>query len=409
MNETPSYLVIIADDLTGAADSAARCRNAGLPAWILMEGAAWPEDISLPAAVALNSDSRHGSPELAAQQVAAVLAQIPPLPTAYWYKKIDSTLRGNIGAELDAMLAWLGNDAVAVICPAFPAQRRGLQDGYLVHADTAPATVHLPTLLAAQSHHKVGAVGLQTVEAGTGRLQTALAAAQAEGARLIVVDALEERHLVAIYAAARAALTAPLLCGSAGLAGVPAAALAGAFPAASRAVQPPTGPVLGVVGSGSATAHRQIAQVEQRGDVRVRSLDRTWSTVDVISPNSRPVGHWLLHLEPPPAGIALEGAAARAEAARLADLTQVVVQRLHPASLIVVGGDTATYVLRVLGIRRLEVVEEVLPGIPLTVGEDGRGEPHAIVLKAGNFGDDGTLAALYDRLAQPVADVTTPA
>src|SRR5690606_21136156 len=202
--------------------------------------------------------------------------------------------------------------------------------------------------------HAVAAIGLEAVEAGGDRLQAALAEAQREGARLIVVDALEDRHLEAIHAAARAALDAPLLCGSAGLVGGLAAQLAGPTPAAATMSLPPPGPILGVVGSASTTAHRQIAQVAQRGDVRVRCLDRTWSTVDVVNAGTQPDGHWLVHLEPPPAGLPLEGPVARAEAARLAGLVQVMVQRMHPTSLIVVGGDTATYVLRVLGVRRLE-------------------------------------------------------
>lgn len=400
-----SYLVIVADDLTGAADSAARGRKAGLAAWVLLEDAAWPDRLQPPAAVALTTDSRHLPPEEAAARVTQALNQVPQLSNGQWYKKIDSTLRGNIGAELDAMLAWLGEGTIAVICPAFPAQKRGLEDGYLVHADTPPRSLHLPTLLREQSRHAVAAVDLAAVRAGSDRLETALLAAQEQGARLVVVDALEDQHLEAVVTAAQRALAAPLFCGSAGLVGVLSGQLAGPASAGTNTnlAQPPSGPVLGVVGSGSAMAHRQIAQVAQRDNVRVRSLDRTWSTVDVVGPGTQPAGNWLLHLEPPASGLALDGSLARAEAARLADLTQVMVQRMRPASLIVVGGDTATYVLRVLGIRRLEVIEELLPGIPLAVGEDGRGEPHTVVLKPGNFGDDGTLAALYDRLAQPVA------
>jgi uncharacterized protein YgbK (DUF1537 family) len=270
-----------------------------------------------------------------------------------------------------------------------------------------PRSIHLPTLLREQSQAEVAAIDLETVEAGSRSLESALQAAQANGARLIVVDALEDRHLSAIHAAAATTLAVPLLCGSAGLAGALATELIGTTPAPGERVQPPAGAVLGVVGSGSPMAHRQIAQVAQRGDVRVRGLDRTWSTVDVVSPGTQPAGHWLLHLEPPPVDLPLEGAMARAEAARLADLTQVMVQRMRPASLIVVGGDTATYVLRVLGVRCLEVVEELLPGIPLAVGEDGRGERCTVVLKAGSFGNDGTLAALFDRLARPLEVAST--
>lgn len=400
-----SYLVIVADDLTGAADSAARCRQAGLPAWVLVDGVAWPESLQPPAAVAINTDSRHLEPQEAAERVADALKQIPQLPNARWYKKIDSTLRGNIGAELDAMLDWLGNEAIAVICPAFPAQQRGLVDGYLVHADTPPGSAHLPTILRQQSRYPVADIALETVNGGKAGLVAALQAAQSEGARLVVVDAMDERHLKTVHAAARDGLPAPLLCGSAGLAGAVASEFAASTPVTAEASAPSAGPVLAVVGSASDMAHRQIAQVLQRGDVHVRSLDRTWSRTDVVSPGTQPVGHWLLHLAPPPLDLPLEGPMARAEAARLAGLAQIVMQRMNPAALIVVGGDTATYVLRVLGIDCLEVVEEVLPGVPLTVGEDGRGRCCTVVLKAGSFGDAETLAKLYDRLAQPVADI----
>src|SRR5690606_20973317 len=115
-----------------------------------------------------------------------------------------------------------------------------------------------------------------------------------------------------------------------------------------------------------------------------------------VTANGRPTGHWLLHLAQPPAGTPLEGAKARAEAARLADLSQVVIGRLNPAALIIVGGDTAAYVVRVLGITSLEVVEELLPGIPLLVGTDRNGIQRTVVLKPGNFGDEETLSHLYD-------------
>ena len=62
--------------------------------------------------------------------------------------------------------------------------------------------------------------------------------------------------------------------------------------------------------------------------------------------------------------------------------------------LIVVGGDSAVHLLNCLGIERLDVVEELLPGIPLTAGVDGKGRQRKIVLKAGNHGDERTLDEL---------------
>jgi uncharacterized protein YgbK (DUF1537 family) len=128
--------------------------------------------------------------------------------------------------------------------------------------------------------------------------------------------------------------------------------------------------------------------------MRVRELDNSWYEVDLVGAQSHPVGDWLLHLAPPQANLALEGAVARANAARLADFAFAAVGKLRPSALLVVGGDTAHYTLRRLGIERLEVVEELLPGIALTFGTDRAGQRRAVVLKPGNFGDRETLVTL---------------
>lgn len=389
-------LAILADDLTGAADSAARAVRAGLRACVVFAAAAWrvaPVDV-----VALTTDSRHLSPTEAAARVAAAVGELGAAEV--WYKKIDSTLRGNIGAELEALLAALPDPSMAaVVCPAFPAQGRGLADGYLVHGGAAPHTPHLPRLLAGQTSLPVAALGLATVRSGAVKLATALNRARRGGARLLVVDAVSGEDLALVVAAAQSA--GMLLCGSAGMVGPLAERLAHGVERQARAsmvVSP--GPILFVVGSGSAMAHRQIVQLTVSGYVRRRQVAASWIGVDLAGAQSRPVGDWLLHLAPLADGTTLEGAAARAFAANLADLTQTVTARLQPAALVVVGGDTAHFVLRGLGMRRLDVVEELLPGIPLALATGRDGVTRAVVLKPGSFGDERVLVTLLEQLHQ---------
>jgi uncharacterized protein YgbK (DUF1537 family) len=154
------------------------------------------------------------------------------------------------------------------------------------------------------------------------------------------------------------------------------------------------------VGSGSATAHAQVAEVVAAEKMRVRALDKSWYKIDLVGAQSHPVGDWLIHLAPPCDGMELEGPVARAQAARLADLAYAAVDRLDPSTLLVVGGDTAYYVLRRLGFERLTVVEELLPGIPLTTGVDRAGHRRAVVLKPGNFGDEQTLVKLHEAVQE---------
>ena len=379
-------LVIVADDLTGAADSAARCVYAGLAAEIWLERSQTPTEAD---AVAITTDSRFLSPEDAHARVAATLTDLLAWDGVTWYKKIDSTLRGNLGAELDAMLTALP-DVVAVICPAFPAQGRGLEGGNLVYAD-APAH-NLPAILRKQSQLSVGEIALATVRLGVDALADALSEGRALGQRLLVVDAMADEDLVTIVAATNASEF--LLCGSAGLVAPLAGSLGRGIHAVSPTARIAPGPLLTVVGSGCTVAHAQVAQVAASGVMRVRMLDNDWYTMDLIGAHSHPVGDWLLHLAPPLPEVALEGAVARAKAARLADVAFAAVAKLKPSTLLVVGGDTAYYVLRRLGIARLTVSEELLPGIALTFGTDRTGQRRAVILKPGNFGDAQTLVTL---------------
>jgi uncharacterized protein YgbK (DUF1537 family) len=383
-------LLILADDLTGAADCAARCRNAGMPASIALQDPTPP----LPTgALAFTSDSRHLPPDAAARRVRTLVTGLCDLPAVAWYKKIDSTLRGNLGAELEAMLGALGREQ-ALICPTFPAQGRGLQNGFLISATSPVRPVHLPTLLKAQSRLPIELIGLEEVRAGTARLAERLTAA-GRAARLLVADALTDEDLRALLQAAARALPGALLCGSAGLIGTLAHTLSSAARSAPLSFMP--GPALLVVGSGSAMARKQIAYLCERQHVlaiEVVTNDQRRTTNGERVSTDQPLQDILVHLPVPAEDTGLDGPEAREHAQRLAAATLPLVRRLRPRTLLLVGGDTAFHVLDQLGVRRLEVVRELLPGMPLARGIGADGVEQLCVLKAGNHGDETTLATL---------------
>jgi uncharacterized protein YgbK (DUF1537 family) len=305
-----------------------------------------------------------------------------------WYKKIDSTLRGHIGQELDALLDALGRSC-ALVCPAFPAQRRGLADGTLV-IDPAPAQpLHLPTLLVRQSRRAVAAIGLADVRGGASELAERLRQQRSRGAELLVADALEEADLQTVLDATLSALPDALLCGSAGLAGTLAAHVAQqSLPHDRLATRPVSGPALLVIGSGSPMAQRQIAFLKQRGLV---------AACEYPAAPANATGDILLHLAAPAPGAAIDGPAARQLAAQLAGAALPLIDAAHPGLLVLSGGDTAISVLASMGVTRLQVQRELLPGVPLTHGVDAAGRTHAIVLKAGNHGDQAALATVLER------------
>jgi len=396
-------LFIVADDVTGAADSAARCHRAGLSATIqVLAGSTWPAT----AAVALSTDSRFLPPLAAAEQV--VLAVRPLLATgqdraSIWYKKIDSTLRGNLGAELAALLALVtppGATPCALICPAFPAQERGLVAGALVYADAPAQPPHLPTLLAAQCDLPVATVALAQVRAGAAALQQTLCHLQQQGAQLLVVDGVTEEDLATICVAATQ-LPHALLCGSAGLVGHLALHLATGLPPATP--RPPSvlqRPLLTIVGSGSRMAHRQVSAVRQALAMPIIEVTETLlpaQALVVLATADGTPGDCLLHLPAPRPDVTLEGAQARAYVETLTRLALVLMAAAPPATLLIVGGDTAVHLLTALGIAQLQVLEELLPGIPVCTGVNPAGQRFTVILKAGNHGDAETLVGLYRR------------
>jgi uncharacterized protein YgbK (DUF1537 family) len=108
----------------------------------------------------------------------------------------------------------------------------------------------------------------------------------------------------------------------------------------------------------------------------------------------------LFHLPEPGRDTRVEGPEARAMANRLA---QRVVDALYVSGanrLVLAGGDTAMQVLARLGILRLEVQDEIQPGMPLAVGEDASGQTRVVALKAGNHGTEDSLVEIVRALTE---------
>lgn len=121
----------------------------------------------------------------------------------YFQKRIDTTCRGGIGVEIDAMLDQLDQDTVAIVVPAMPQSRRILVGGYSVIDGVALINTpvaqdvrtpvkenYIPRLLGGQTRRKVGLVTLDKVLAGDEVIKEALKEEREKGCEVIVVDAI---------------------------------------------------------------------------------------------------------------------------------------------------------------------------------------------------------------------------
>jgi uncharacterized protein YgbK (DUF1537 family) len=405
MAAVPAFC-IVADDLTGALDTAAPFAAHGwrtrVVPWPGGAARAWSRALRRAVAeaatdgdvVVVDTASRHLAPQEAGRRVRAAMAAAAAVRSRSrgfaFYKKIDSTLRGNVGAELAAFQAATGVARVP-IAPAFPAQGRVTRGGAVL-VDGQP----LRRSAAARD--------------ARGPARSGDVAALLPG-RLEVFDAASDADLRRI--ARRLARTGRLraLAGSGGL----AAALAATLGSAAHTPQPRvTGGVLVVSGSAHPVAHAQVRTLAAGGTLALvvpadgrrtaRDLDATVGLAGEALRSGRSVA-----LVAPPLAPRARVAprTARLLADRLARVVRRVVTTAPVGALMIVGGDTTAAVTAAMQWAPLAVAGALLPGVALVTLAPPPGQARAgagpawLVTKSGAFGDPQTLRRLLRRLTHP--------
>jgi 4-hydroxythreonine-4-phosphate dehydrogenase len=397
-------ILIIADDLSGAADCAVACRNAGLESLVALD----MDSVPGAEALAFDTDSRRLSATEAAARCAALVTK--HAGAAVIYKKMDSTARGHFAAEIAACLgamrrAGQAEKIVAIVAPAFPASGRTTRDGHqLLHGrrlettevwrhERMAGTAFLPGMLAGAGL-AVAPLGLATVRGGD--LSTAMRAQAAE-CDALVCDAETDEDLRAIAEAGQGFSRRALWVGSAGLARfLPAAA---GFSRARNAVSgdmAKTGPVICAVGSRSAISREQFAMLQVQSGISCFTM-----APDMLRHGPDAPGWVARHDAVARAALAGDvavmlddpGDADPAESLRLCTALGAFLAP-HVAGargVIATGGETARAVLLAAGVVALRLAGEVEPGIPLSNTEGGL----RIITKAGAFGNPETLLECF--------------
>jgi uncharacterized protein YgbK (DUF1537 family) len=404
-------LAILADDLTGAADTGAAFAAAGQRTVVLLS----PEASAPPTAdvLVLTSESRALAPEAAAEATRRCARRI-----AAWregdddvrvYKKIDSTLRGHPAIELEALMDTLG-ERTALVAPAFPAQGRTTVAGHpYVHGvpleqttfGQAGVSADLRAVFARAAGGAMTVLSREDLRLGCEHLAGRLA--QERGVRLWLADAEDDADLARLAAAA---LTSPLrvLCGSAGLARAIAAARRQGVGGGRRDGHEGRRPkdegrhgVLVVAGSRHPATAAQVAALQRRGAVVV-CPDASSLEIDDPSGAAQTVARVVDALASSPSvvlsttGLPDLSAAPVVVAARLASLVAAVCARVRVGGLVLTGGDTASAVCQALECGSLWLTGERQPGIATATLIGGRHPDLPIVTKAGGFGDASALS-----------------
>ena len=208
-----AYLGIVADDLTGATTTGVLLARSGVRTNVYFHEKAVKRKAEkfrekLEDAIVISTNSRASKTEKAYEAVKHATDILKRQGCRYFQKRIDTTMRGRIGIEIDAMMDVLGEETIAVVVPAMPGSRRILVGGYSVIDGTAlvntPAARdvrtpvkenYIPKLLAAQTKEKVGLVALDRVLEGKEAVAEAMAEKCRDGCRVIVVDAISDKDI----------------------------------------------------------------------------------------------------------------------------------------------------------------------------------------------------------------------
>lgn len=420
---------IIADDLTGAMDSAGAMATHGLSAEVFLDsghelGSATTD------VICINTQSRLMPEPQAINTVTSATQHLMSSGCSRFYKKIDSTLRGNVGVELTAMKAAAVKQR-AFVCPAFPDMGRMVRDGMLEvngrsltvsREDNDPFSsvgeASVVWLLQKQTKGRIGHVPIGIVERGTEAVHEQTQRLFDNGCDLIVLDAVTTAHMSTLASVISQNYPGEIVVGSAGL----ASALAEAIDHAPAAKEPPIatgrpGQLLVISGSLHLASYRQILRLadsvnivflpinaadilQVKGSVNTKATLTAREIAKAFANGQHAALYWR---NPGALKPLLNDESAKAwRVQAIADFYKNILDALGYQSkmtgLIVIGGETAYMVARAVQARSVLVTGEVSPGIPFGRLVGGLAAGRLFVTKAGGFGGHTALVKVIEYL-----------
>ncbi|MEN6412272.1 MAG: four-carbon acid sugar kinase family protein [Veillonellales bacterium] len=414
-------LAVIADDITGANDTAVQFAKHNIRSRVRIDFDQQkllhePADV-----IVVDTESRDIAPAEAYRKVKTVCEALQTSGVKNIYKKVDSTLRGNLGAEIEAA-AMVFQPELVVIAPAFPGNQRTTVGGYhllanlpielteIAHAPKSPVNEsRIVELLHTQTDSKIGLISLSTVMAGAGAIKQAIRHCLDRGESWIVFDAVLDEHLRLIVKTAQDYHNV-LWVGSAGMAEqLPDFYQWSVEP--QTAVIPGKGAVLVIAGSVSKVTQAQINAVLNLSNIQMirmdaakliqnqeREIERCIKQAKVLLEQEKDVliasavdDYDVVDAVTAGKGLGISSTEVSEYTAAAFGTLAAGLADVQLAGMVLTGGDTAIHVCRALEAEAIEVLEQVTAGIPLCRLVGGRCNGLLVITKAGAFGNEDSF------------------
>jgi len=399
---TARKLGIVADDLTGAMDSSGYFAGLGFSTVVALD----PSFSNDAVVLVITTNSRAEAPEIAREQVRQAMRAMAGRVV---YKKIDSTLRGNIGEELQVAVEAMASEK-AVVAPAFPAVGRTTVNGILLVNGVPVAETQfasdpispvkessIPRLLEQSLQQRVGCISIEEIEAGPEALEKNISQ---KPENVVVCDVLEQSHLSGIAQAAALAEGRWLLCGSGGLARELHLLITDVSKVEKAQSENKTvGPALVVVGTRNQVAASQLLKARDELGIPILNLDaEKLNTAEILSGSLESILKEADKLLGEGKGLAISStfsqyvpALKQSMAGVMAEIVADILASHKFAGLFLSGGDIAVEVCRRLQVSAIRVHGEVEPGVPAGELIGGQCPGMRVVTKAGGFGTEDAM------------------
>lgn len=421
-------LAIIADDLTGANDSGVQLAKYGLKTSVLLKRDA--DSIAQNDAIVFDTDTRAMDGEEAQQTISSITKFLKENEIKHIYKKIDSTMRGNVGKEIVGFHEELQTDFI-FLAVAYPKNGRQVIHGnhYLngkLLAETEIANdplspvheSHIPTFLQEQTNRKFGLIDLDELRAGQSTIQKKLEALKADNIQFVVVDSEQEDDLKLLLDTVQGLDYSIGWVGSAGLANYLPSFLGIEQKRKQFSIPKQDKPILTVVGSVNITSRNQLKSLLKERDVvgiqmesyravsneRTKELNRIYNEAEKAAKQGLDV---VIYSSGESADIELARKVGKENGFNHMEISKKIVRLIgqvaarlleenHFQGIVMTGGDTAKSICGEWDAAGFELHDELEVGVPISnfIGKKN----FFAITKAGGFGQEQVFIDAIRRL-----------
>lgn len=408
-------LAVIADDLTGANDTALQFAKRNIKSSVEINFVEIT-DIEDKEVIVIDTDSRDLDKELAYKKVKDICEKISKYDIKCIYKKVDSTLRGNLGIEIKAVDD-IFNPDIVIIAPAYPANQRITIGGYhllegkpieLTEIANAPKTPvkksYLPAILGEQVDEEIAIVDFKLLRQKIDTVTKKISEFVKNGKRWIVFDIIEEENFITLMNAIKEYKNI-LWVGSAGLAEY--------LPYYYRwtgekflSMNRRKGSILICAGSVSHITQNQVQTLLNKEKINLVKINMASLLEDkdnelmkkaqIINQLIKAQENILLATAQSDDEVekAIEigkkyNLSRKEVSEKIANIMAELIRSVNVNNLsgmILTGGDMAVHICRAIGVNSIKIISEIDSGVPLGYIESNKLEKLFIVTKAGAFG-----------------------